>query len=36
VRMGGDGSFVAGIVTLSTLLGMISIPLAQAALALVS
>ena len=36
VRMGGDGSFVAGIVTLSTLLGMVSIPLAQAALALVS
>ena len=26
-RMGGDGSFVAGIVTVSTLLGMISIPL---------
>jgi predicted permease len=25
-RMGGDGGFVAGIVTLSTLLGMISIP----------
>jgi malonate transporter len=26
-RMGGDGSFVAGIVTLSTLLGMLGIPL---------
>ncbi|MEO8312719.1 MAG: AEC family transporter [Caldimonas sp.] len=26
-RMGGDGSFVAGIVTVSTLLGMVSIPL---------
>ncbi|MEO7056430.1 MAG: AEC family transporter [Caldimonas sp.] len=26
-RMGGDGSFVAGIVTVSTLLGMISVPL---------
>jgi predicted permease len=26
-RMGGDGSFVAGLVTLSTLLGMLSIPL---------
>jgi hypothetical protein len=25
-RMGGDGAFVAGIVTLSTLLGMVSIP----------
>jgi hypothetical protein len=24
--MGGDGAFVAGLVTLSTLLGMISIP----------
>ena len=35
-RMGGDGSFVAGIVTLSTLLGMASIPLALALLALVS
>ncbi|MEO6363281.1 MAG: AEC family transporter [Caldimonas sp.] len=30
-RMGGDGSFVAGIVTVSTLLGMLSIPLALAA-----
>lgn len=27
VRMGGDGRFVAGLVTLSTLLGMVSIPL---------
>ena len=26
-RMGGDGSFVAGLVTISTLLGMVSIPL---------
>ncbi|MEP7303229.1 MAG: AEC family transporter, partial [Caldimonas sp.] len=26
-RMGGDGSFVAGLVTVSTLLGMISVPL---------
>ena len=26
-RMGGDGSFVAGLVTVSTLLGMLSIPL---------
>lgn len=26
-RMGGDGSFVAGLVTMSTLLGMVSIPL---------
>jgi predicted permease len=25
-RMGGDGAFVAGLVTLSTLLGMVSIP----------
>jgi malonate transporter len=31
-RMGGDGSFVAGIVTVSTLLGMISVPLWLAAL----
>jgi predicted permease len=30
-RMGGDGPFVAGLVTVSTLLGMISIPLALAA-----
>ena len=29
-RMGGDASFVAGIVTLSTLLGMVSIPFALA------
>jgi hypothetical protein len=35
-RMGGDGSFVAGLVTLSTLLGMLSIPLALAALAALS
>ena len=27
IRMGGDGGFVAGLVTVSTLLGMISIPL---------
>lgn len=27
-RMGGDGSFVAGLVTLSTLLGMVSLPFA--------
>ena len=26
-RMGGDGSFVAGLVTLSTLLGIVAIPL---------
>lgn len=32
-RMGGDGSYVAGLVTLSTLLGMLSVPLALAALA---
>ena len=25
-RMGGDGGYVAGLVTLSTLLGMISVP----------
>ena len=25
--MGGDGAFVAGLVTVSTLLGMVSIPL---------
>ena len=30
-RMGGDGPFVAGLVTVSTLLGMLSIPLALAA-----
>ncbi len=29
-RMGGDGSYVAGLVTASTLLGMLSIPLALA------
>ncbi|MEO7337711.1 MAG: AEC family transporter [Caldimonas sp.] len=33
-RMGGDGAFVAGIVTLSTLLAMIGIPFWLAALAL--
>ena len=27
VRMGGHGPFVAGLVTLSTLLGMVSVPL---------
>ena len=27
-RMGYDGAFVAGLVTLSTLLGMLSLPLA--------
>jgi len=27
VRMGGNGPFVAGLVTLSTLLGMLSLPL---------
>lgn len=27
VRMGGDGAFVAGLVTLSTLLGMVTLPL---------
>jgi malonate transporter len=26
-RMGGDGGYVAGLVTLSTLLGMLSVPL---------
>jgi predicted permease len=26
-RMGGDGGFVAGLVTLSTMLGMVSVPL---------
>ena len=34
-RMGGDGGFVAGLVTVSTVLGMISIPLWLAVLALV-
>lgn len=33
VRMGGHGGYVAGLVTLSTLLGMLSLPLALAALA---
>ena len=32
VRMGGHGGYVAGLVTLSTLLGMLSLPLALAAL----
>jgi len=32
-RMGGDGAFVAGLVTLSTLLGMLSVPLWLALLA---
>jgi len=35
-RMGGDGSFVAGLVTVSTVLGMLSIPLWLAVLGLVS
>jgi predicted permease len=35
-RMGGDGSFVAGLVTVSTVLGMVSIPLWLAVLGLVS
>ena len=35
-RMGGDGSFVAGLVTVSTVLGMVSIPLWLAVLRLVS
>ena len=30
-RMGGDGPYVAGLVTASTLLGMIGLPLALAA-----
>jgi predicted permease len=34
-RMGGDGSYVAGLVTASTLLGMLSVPLAMAAFAAV-
>jgi malonate transporter len=34
-RMGGDGPFVAGIVTVSTLLGMLSVPLSLAVLAAV-
>jgi predicted permease len=33
VRMGGHGGYVAGLVTLSTLLGMLSLPLALVALA---
>ncbi len=32
-RMGGDGPYVAGLVTASTLLGMLSVPLAMAAFA---
>jgi predicted permease len=32
VRMGGNGAYVAGLVTLSTLLGMLSLPLALIAL----
>ena len=32
-RMGGDGSYVAGLVTVSTLLGMVSVPLWLAVLA---
>ena len=32
-RMGGDGAYVAGLVTVSTLLGMVSVPLWLALLA---
>jgi malonate transporter and related proteins len=32
VRMGGNGPYVAGLVTVSTLLGMLSLPLALTAL----
>jgi predicted permease len=32
-RMGGDGGYVAGLVTLSTLIGMLSVPLWLALLA---
>ena len=35
-RMGGDGSYVAGLVTVSTLLGMVSVPLWLAVLAWLS
>ncbi|MEO8523889.1 MAG: AEC family transporter [Caldimonas sp.] len=35
-RMGGDGGFVSGLVTVSTLLGMLSVPLWLAALALLT
>jgi malonate transporter and related proteins len=35
-RMGGDGGFVAGLVTLSTLLGMVSIPLWLTVLAMLA
>ncbi len=31
-RMGGDGGFVAGLVTVSTVLGMVSVPLSLAVL----
>lgn len=35
-RMGGNGGFVAGLVSLSTLLGMVSVPVALAALAAIN
>ena len=35
-RMGGDGSFVAGLVTLSTLIGMAGLPLALLVLQLLA
>ena len=35
-RMGGDGSFVAGLVTVSTVLGMVSIPVWLAVLGILS
>jgi malonate transporter and related proteins len=35
-RMGGDGAYVAGLVTMSTLLGMVSVPLWLALLAVLS
>jgi predicted permease len=35
-RMGGDGAFVAGLVTVSTLLGMLSVPIWLAVLAQLS
>jgi predicted Na+-dependent transporter len=34
--MGGDGAFVAGLVTVSTLLGMLSVPIWLAVLAQLS
>lgn len=34
--MGGDGSFVAALVTVSTLLGMLSVPLWLAVLGMVT